>query len=77
MGDFKAYDFKLKMNDQDEHNFFVEVEQMLRSRKCVQVVDTKTLSPNNEGNKSKILSTSVEKETNLDFAFIVRNIEGC
>ena len=35
MGDFNDYKFKLKMNDEEEHNFFVTVEQDLIPRKCI------------------------------------------
>ena len=39
MGDFKAYKFKLEMNDYKKHNFYLEVEQKMIPRKCLRVVD--------------------------------------
>ena len=40
MGDFTEYKFQLDMNDEEEHNFFAQVQQDIVSRKCIQVVDS-------------------------------------
>ena len=74
MGDFKAYNFRLEMNDYKKHNFYLEVKQKLIPRKCLRVVDVKDDAPYKEINKEIGIAEETE-DINLEFTS--KRIDGC
>ena len=74
MGDFKNYDFILKLNDIENHNFFLSLKQTIIPRKCIQIVDLITDEPREK--KSFTLSAQADDE-DIKFEFKVKKIDGC
>ena len=44
MGDYKEYSFQIEMTDTVNHNFFLQTNQTIIPRKCLQVVDSETFT---------------------------------
>ena len=74
MGDFKAYKFKLEMNDYKKHNFYLEVEQKMIPRKCLRVVDQELDAPYREIPRQIGAPDEVE---DIELVFTSKRIDGC
>jgi hypothetical protein len=72
MGDGKTYTFKIKMQDQRDHNFFLEKPVVITTRKCLRVVDEKSNEP-----MTPRIVLQKDLKNPLCFNFKVDRIEGC
>lgn len=77
MGDFKNYKFKLEMNDITDNNYFLTVNQAIRPRKCVRIIDLQSKTPEVTKQFEIVKAATYEDLQPIVFEFQVERIEGC